>query len=125
MILEEIMSGELQYLEFKRDFPEKSENKSIFWACLKIKRDELRFFDFAPRVLILKDFLKTEYQVEISDILQLQTRLLVRYIKEKEIILEYLQRNTFVTNEKNQQLCGFTRQQVRGTVERMGCGVLG
>lgn len=28
MTLEEIMSGELQYLEFKRDIPEKSENKS-------------------------------------------------------------------------------------------------
>lgn len=45
----------------------------------------------------------------------------VRYIKAKDRILEYLDndKNAFITNEKIQELCGFTRQQARITTEKM------
>lgn len=43
----------------------------------------------------------------------------VRYIKAKEMILEYLHTNENITNEKVQQLCGYSRQQARTILERM------
>lgn len=43
----------------------------------------------------------------------------VRYIKAKDRILEYIDKNAFITNEKIQELCGYTRNQSRTTTDRM------
>lgn len=43
----------------------------------------------------------------------------VRYIKAKDRILDYLKNSEFITNEKIQELCGFTRQQARMTTDKM------
>lgn len=43
----------------------------------------------------------------------------IRYVKAKSLIEEYLQSAEFITNEKIRELCGFTRNQVRRTVEKM------
>lgn len=39
--------------------------------------------------------------------------------KSKSLIEEYLQAAEFKTNEKIRELCGFTRNQVRRTVNKM------
>ena len=43
----------------------------------------------------------------------------IRYVKAKSLIEEYLQSAEFITNEKIRELCGFTRQQARSTLDRM------
>lgn len=43
----------------------------------------------------------------------------IQYIKAKEMILEYLDTNEFITNEKTRELCGFTKQQARATLDKM------
>lgn len=43
----------------------------------------------------------------------------IRYIKAKNLIEEYLQSAEFITNEKIRELCGFTRNQVRRTIDKM------
>jgi len=43
----------------------------------------------------------------------------IQYIKAKEMILEYLESNDSITNEKTRELCGFTRQQARATLDKM------
>lgn len=43
----------------------------------------------------------------------------IRYVKAKSMIEEYLQSAEFITNEKIRELCGFTRQQARTTLDRM------
>lgn len=43
----------------------------------------------------------------------------IRYVKAKSLIEEYLQSAEFITNEKIRELCGFTRNQVRRTVDKM------
>ena len=43
----------------------------------------------------------------------------IRYVKAKSLIEEYLQSAEFITNEKIRELCGFTRQQARTTLDRM------
>ena len=43
----------------------------------------------------------------------------IRYVKAKNLIEEYLQSAEFITNEKIRELCGFTRQQARSTLDRM------
>ncbi len=43
----------------------------------------------------------------------------IRYVKAKSLIEEYLQSAEFITNEKIRELCGFTRQQARATLDRM------
>lgn len=43
----------------------------------------------------------------------------IRYVKAKSLIEEYLQSAEFITNEKIRELCGFTRQQARITLDRM------
>ena len=42
-----------------------------------------------------------------------------RYVKAKSLIEEYFQSAEFITNEKIRELCGFTRQQARTTLDRM------
>lgn len=43
----------------------------------------------------------------------------VQYIKAKQMILEYLDKNETITNSAIQVLCGFTKQQARGTIDKM------
>lgn len=43
----------------------------------------------------------------------------IRYVKAKSLIEEYLQSAEYITNEKMRELCGFTRNQVRRTVDKM------
>lgn len=43
----------------------------------------------------------------------------VQYIKAKQMILEYLEKNDSITNAAIQELCGFTKQQARGTIDKM------
>lgn len=43
----------------------------------------------------------------------------IRYVKAKSLIEEYLQSAESITNEKIRELCGFTRNQVRRTVDKM------
>lgn len=43
----------------------------------------------------------------------------IRYVKAKNLIEEYLQSVEFITNEKVRELCGFTRQQARTTLDKM------
>lgn len=43
----------------------------------------------------------------------------VQYIKAKEMIMEYLNINNSITNATVRELCGFTKQQARTTIEKM------
>lgn len=43
----------------------------------------------------------------------------IRYIKAKAMVLEYLKTNDYITNEKIQELCGFSKQQARSTIDKM------
>lgn len=43
----------------------------------------------------------------------------VQYIKAKQMILEYLDKNQSITNIAIQELCGFTKQQARVTIDKM------
>ena len=43
----------------------------------------------------------------------------IRYVKAKNLIEEYLKSAEFITNEKIRELCGFTRQQARVTLDKM------
>lgn len=43
----------------------------------------------------------------------------IQYIKAKEMILEYIHGNGFITNEITRELCGFTKQQARSTIDKM------
>ena len=44
---------------------------------------------------------------------------IIRYVKAKNLIEEYLQSAEFITNEKVRELCGFTRMQARITLDKM------
>ena len=43
----------------------------------------------------------------------------IRYIKAKNMILDYLDSNEVITNIVIQELCGFTKQQARATIDKM------
>ena len=43
----------------------------------------------------------------------------IQYIKAKEMIMEYVQETGSITNTQVRELCGFTRQQARLTLEKM------
>ena len=43
----------------------------------------------------------------------------IQYIKAKEMIMEYIESNESITNEKIRELCGFTKQQARNTLDKM------
>jgi ATP-dependent DNA helicase RecG len=70
--------------------------------------------------LIGKEYMLTArvYDAIKSDVEYTQDRV-VRYIKAKDRILEYLEKNEFITSEKIQELCGFTKQQARATTDKM------
>lgn len=67
-----------------------------------------------------KDYMLTArvYDEIKSDVEYTQDKV-VRYIKAKDRILEYLEKNSFITSEKIQELCGFTKQQARTSTDRM------
>lgn len=44
---------------------------------------------------------------------------IVQYIKAKDMIMEYLSTNNSITNAIIRELCGFTKQQARTTIEKM------
>lgn len=58
------------------------------------------------------------YQAVKSDIEYMQDKVL-QYVKAKGLILEYIQRTGEITNAQVQDLCGYTRQQVRMTLDKM------
>lgn len=43
----------------------------------------------------------------------------IQYIKAREMILEYLQRNEAITSDKIQNLCGYSKQQARYITDQM------
>ena len=43
----------------------------------------------------------------------------IQYIKAKTMILEHLATSEAITNEKVQELCGFTRQQAKDTLAKI------
>lgn len=43
----------------------------------------------------------------------------IQYIKAKEMILEYMGEKASITNEQTRELCGFTKQQARSTLDKM------
>ena len=43
----------------------------------------------------------------------------IQYIKAKEMIMEYIEVNGSITNEKTRELCGFTKQQARSALDKM------
>lgn len=44
---------------------------------------------------------------------------IVQYIRAKNMILEYLEINGTIKNSKIRELCGFTKQQARSTIDKM------
>lgn len=44
---------------------------------------------------------------------------IVQYIRAKNMILEYLEINGTIKNAKIRELCGFTKQQARSTIDKM------
>lgn len=43
----------------------------------------------------------------------------VHYIKAKNMVLEYLEKNEAITNSTIRELCGFTKQQARTVIDKM------
>ena len=67
-----------------------------------------------------KDYMLTAkvYEAIKPDVAFIQDHA-IRYIKAKAMILEYLKSNDFITNEKIQVLCNFSKQQARTTIDKM------
>ena len=58
------------------------------------------------------------YQAVKSDIEYMQDKIL-QYVKAKGRIMEYIQKTGGITNAQVQDLCGYTRQQARMTLDKM------
>lgn len=58
------------------------------------------------------------YEAIKSDVEYMQDKIL-QYVKAKGRIIEYIQETGSVTNAQVRELCGFTRQQARTTLEKM------
>ena len=43
----------------------------------------------------------------------------VQYIKAKDMIVEYIKKHGFINRMTVQELCGFSNQQARRTIEKM------
>lgn len=43
----------------------------------------------------------------------------IQYVKAKKRILDYLENESSITNEKIRELCGFTKQQARIVIDKM------
>ena len=58
------------------------------------------------------------YEAIKSDVEYTRDRV-VQYIKAKDMITEYLERNNAINNGTVRELCGFTKQQARTTLSKM------
>ena len=58
------------------------------------------------------------YEVVKSDIEYTRDKT-IQYIKAKGMILEYLKINSSIKNSVIRELCGFTKQQARTTIDKM------
>ena len=58
------------------------------------------------------------YEAIKSDVEYTQDKT-IQFIKAKSRILEYLEQENSITNEKIRELCGFTKQQARVVIDRM------
>lgn len=76
---------------------------------------ELRLLDVVGKEYMLTarvyEAIKTDVQYTRDKVVQ--------YIKAKQMILEYLNKNNYITNSSIQELCGFTKQQARRTIDKM------
>lgn len=82
-------------------------------TCIELQRNNLielsgKSYMLTPRV----------YQFLKSDIEYTKDKSVI-YIKAKAMILEYLKTNDSITNSIIQELCGFTKQQARMTIDKM------
>ncbi len=58
------------------------------------------------------------YEAIKSDVEYTQDRT-IKFIKAKSRILDYLEQESSITNEKIRELCGFTKQQARVVIDKM------
>lgn len=58
------------------------------------------------------------YEAVKSDVDYTRDRV-IRYIKAKDMIIEYIHTNGAITNSKIQELCGFSKQQARSTIDKL------
>lgn len=58
------------------------------------------------------------YEAVKSDVEYTRDKI-IQYIKAKEMILEYLEKNEAISNQDIQILCGFSKQQARSTIDKM------
>lgn len=58
------------------------------------------------------------YEAIKSDVEYTQDKT-IQFIKAKSRILEYLEQENSITNEKIRELCGFTKQQARAAIDKM------
>lgn len=67
-----------------------------------------------------KDYMLTArvYEAVKSDVEYTRDKT-VQYIRAKGMILEYLKTNTLIKNSVIRELCGFTKQQARATIDKM------
>ncbi len=70
--------------------------------------------------LVGKEYMLTArvYEAIKSDVEYTRDRV-VQYIKAKDMITEYLERNNAINNGTVRELCGFTKQQARTTLSKM------
>ena len=82
-------------------------------SCNNLMRDGLVGLSGKEYMLTAKVYDAIKSDVEYTQ------DIVIRYVKAKSLIEEYLQSAKFITNEKIRELCGFTRQQARITLDKM------
>lgn len=106
-----------------------TENKKIKISkaqeLTQVSEDEVRkcFVNLIKYELIElsgKDYMLTArvYEVVKSQVEYTRDKV-VQYIKAKEMIFEYLRMNRSITNSVIRELCGFSKQQARTTIDKM------
>lgn len=70
--------------------------------------------------IVGKDYMLTAkvYEALKSDVEYTRDKT-IQYIKAKNMILEYLQKNEKITSAEIQEMCGFTKQQARSVTDKM------
>lgn len=70
--------------------------------------------------LIGKEYMLTAkvYEAIKSDIEYTKDKV-IQFVKAKNRILDYLEEEEAITNEKIRELCGFTKQQARAVIDKM------
>ena len=69
---------------------------------------------------IAKEYMLTArvYEAVKSDVEYTRDKT-VQYIKAKDMIVEYIKKHGFINRMTVQELCGFSNQQARRTIEKM------